>query len=134
MKTILQKKSDGGIVHYRPTEELRELMTGSGHGWSQEQIKVEAAKFSSSDGDDTDWPGFPEEFALRWCSAIGRGGLSENQMIELLAERTRKRRGYQHTVIIDLEDLPIEFTERREHRDSLKFDDVIKKIDHVFLT
>ena len=135
MKTILQKLADGGVAHYPPTAELTSLMCGEGYGWGKERIEAEAVKFGSSAGDDPDWRGFPEEFAIRWCTAIGTGGLTEDAMLDLLAERIQIRRGYQKAAIIELDDLPSEFTSSTvsEKRDALKFEQVISGIHHRLL-
>ena len=134
MKTILQKKQDGGVVHYPPTEELTRLVCGQGYVWGVERIETEALKFESPAGDDPEWRGFPSGFAVRWCTAIGTGGLTEDEMLNLLAERIQIRRGYQKAAIIELKDLPLEFTTKLESRDALRFEDVVKAIDHRLLT
>ena len=105
MKTILFKMSNGGVANYPPTPEVIALMMGSGYGWELKRINQEALKFIVPNVSGS-WPGFSLEFATEWATAIGLGGLTEAEAIDLIRRRIQLRRGYTASALVEPDTLP----------------------------
>jgi hypothetical protein len=109
MHTILFKKADGGVANYPPTPEVIALMTGRGYDWDTARINREAAKFTVPNVSGT-WPGFSLEFGTEWATAAGRGGLTEDEVFDLIKRRIQLRRGYTASALVEPDTLPHHLT------------------------
>jgi hypothetical protein len=107
MHTILQKTGDGGVASSSPNPKLVRLMTGNGRGWDDARIAYEANKFSQ----EYPAPGYiPSDVALTWCEAMGKGGLTEVQVFELLELRLQHEYGWFTSAIVTQENTPYHIT------------------------
>jgi len=133
MDVILHKKFDGGVSCSHPSQGILEIMTGTGLGWAtDERIAYEAAKFTIPNP-ETGWLGFSESFATEWTLAVGRGGLTYNQAMNLITRRSQLRNGYSESLIVDNELLPYHISGKarcldpdcqdRHFRDAMVWDD-----------
>ena len=110
MKVIVHKKPDGGVSvsHFSPA--LLAAMTDSGYGWSQERIDYEIGKFVAG--------GKSESVVRPFTTAVGKGGVSESEAIELIRAKDDKADCLGCTVIEDT-DLPSD----RYFRDAWEWSD-----------
>ena len=118
MKAILHKMLDGGVGIYPPNPEVLALMTGSGYGWDAGKIAQEKANMMvpvSQIASDAGKVTYTEAMATEWINAIARGGLTEEQAIDLFTRRIRERNGYLDSAVVEEEVLPYHIRGNSEH-------------------
>jgi len=109
MRNILFRMANGGVASYSVTAEVIALMTGQGYGWDATRINQEAAKFTIPSVDGS-WAGFSLEFATEWATAAGRGGLTEDEVFDLIRRRSQLRHGYTASALVESDTLPHHLT------------------------
>jgi len=124
MHTIIHKLLNGGVGSYPPNPEVMDLLMGPGLGWDDEDIAWEAFKLMMPSL-EANWAGFPEPFAFEWAAAVGQGGLTETEALDLFTRRIQLRRGYTVSATIDDSQLPTEIRDDRYFRDAIVWDDLV---------
>tara|TARA_Y100000310_G_scaffold317167_1_gene369722 strand:- start:3283 stop:3963 length:681 start_codon:yes stop_codon:yes gene_type:complete len=109
MKIALHKLADGGVGVQRATDSSIALMTGSGLGWDEARTDWEVTKLMMP-APAANWDGFPEPIAREWATAVGQGGLTEAEALDLMARRAKARHGYTEHVMGEEADLPYHVT------------------------
>lgn len=83
MKLIIHRRADYiSIAH--PSPSLLASMTGSGEGWSQERIDLEVGKWVNPPAPEV---GKSEGVVRPFFNAVARGGVTEDEAIELIRAR-----------------------------------------------
>jgi hypothetical protein len=114
-KTIIfERKSDGGVTKSNLNPKHVAAMQASGFGWTDEKIAKEIARWVAA--------GKTTEVATNWCNAIGKGGLTEDEALDVFVAKLNKS-DYSASHIIEESSLPTEMqstatAEQRYFRDA----------------
>ena len=117
MKINCHKLNNGGVGLYSLSPRVLALFTGVGYEWSDAQIAGEIVNFMVPSGEGG--PGYSEAIATEWMTALGRGGLSEEEAQDLLRRRMDDRHGYAASEVLEDTDLPSD----RYFRDAWEWED-----------
>ena len=86
MKAILYRRSDSVAIGW-PTKEIVQIATGEGYQWSNERQAHEIKKMAL--GPENDGVGW--DLATRWITSISNGGLTEAELLDLIAEKDQPK-------------------------------------------
>lgn len=120
--TVLHLLPSGAVASYPPSGELMELMQGNGLGWDDADIAREVALRMTSSTRNS-WPGYSRAIAQEWAAAVGRGGLTRAEALDLFTRFVQERQGSLTTFLTDTDELPDEFITNRYFRDAIVWDD-----------
>ena len=122
MHIILHKMADGGVDCRRLSQTNIRIMMGGGMGWTDTRIEWEVEKLMMP-APAAGWVGYSRAMATEWATAQGKGGLTEDEVLDLLKRRVQERRGYTVSEIMDDSLLPKEISGDRYFRDAVVWDD-----------
>jgi hypothetical protein len=120
--TILHQLPSGVVASYPPSADLMALMMGEGLGWDDGAIAREVT-LRMTPATRNSWPGYSRAISEEWAAAVGRGGLTEAQALDLFTRFTKERQGSLATFLTNTDDLPDEFLKDRYFRDAIVWDD-----------